>query len=94
MNIEKLAIESGVIHVNDNSTYWTENNAIEVLSKFAEAVIKAQKMRKFQVVIEKCVVYEVEAQDEADAEDVARSIYSRDDFNEPFVAEVREVEND
>ena len=51
-------------------------------------------MRKYQVVIEKCIVYEVEAQDEADAEDVAWSIYSRDDFNEPFVAEVREVEND
>jgi len=42
MNIEKLAIESGVIHVNDNSIYWTENNAVEVLVRFAQAVLKTE----------------------------------------------------
>lgn len=40
MNIEQLAIEAGVIHVDESSTYWTDNNAIEVLEKFAQAVIK------------------------------------------------------
>lgn len=53
MNIEKLAIESGVIYVNDNSTYWTENNAIEVLERFAQAVLRAgrtdiEKLQKAQ----------------------------------------------
>lgn len=42
MNIEQLAIESGVIHVDGTNTYWTDNNAIEVLDKFANAVIKEQ----------------------------------------------------
>ncbi len=49
-------------------------------------------MPKYQVVIEKCIVYEVDAEDQADAEDGAWSLYSRDDFNEPFVAEVLEIE--
>jgi hypothetical protein len=40
MNIEQLAIQAGVIDVTDNSTYWTENNAIEVLDKFAQLVIQ------------------------------------------------------
>ena len=40
MNIEQLAIEAGVIYVDESSTYWTDNNAIEVLDKFAQAVIK------------------------------------------------------
>ena len=40
MNIEQLAIEAGVIYVDESSTYWTDNNAIEVLEKFAQAVIK------------------------------------------------------
>jgi hypothetical protein len=40
MNIERLAIEAGVIYVDENSTYWTENNAIEVLDKFAQLVIQ------------------------------------------------------
>jgi hypothetical protein len=40
MNIEKLAIEAGVIVVDDGFIYWTENDAIEVLEKFAQAVIK------------------------------------------------------
>ena len=42
MNIEQLAIEAGVIYVDGTSTYWTDNNAIEVLDKFAQAVIKEQ----------------------------------------------------
>jgi hypothetical protein len=49
------------------------------------------KMPKYQVVIEKCIVYEVDAEDEADAEDTAWSLYSRDDFNEPVIAEVMEI---
>ena len=55
MNIEKLAIEAGVIHVSedDNSTYWTENNAIEVLERFAQLVLRTkmtdiQKLQKAQ----------------------------------------------
>ena len=40
MNIEKLAIESGVIYADERVTYWTDNNAIEVLYKFAQAVLK------------------------------------------------------
>ena len=43
MNIEQLAIEAGVIYVDEgvlhSSLYWTDNNAIEVLDKFAQAVI-------------------------------------------------------
>ena len=42
MNIKQLAIEAGVIYVEGKNTYWTENNAIEVLEKFANAVIKEQ----------------------------------------------------
>jgi acetyl-CoA carboxylase alpha subunit len=42
MNIKQLAIEAGVIYVDGTSTYWTDNNAIEVLEKFAQAVIKEQ----------------------------------------------------
>lgn len=40
MNIEELAIKAGVIEVSENSTYWTENNAIEVLDTFAQLVIE------------------------------------------------------
>ena len=40
MDIEKLAIESGVIYADERVTYWTDNNAIEVLYKFAQAVLK------------------------------------------------------
>lgn len=39
-DIEQLAIEAGVIEAGDNFTTWTNNNAIEVLEKFAQAVIK------------------------------------------------------
>ena len=43
MNIEQLAIEAGVIYVDEgvlhSSLYWTENNAIEVLEKFAQLVL-------------------------------------------------------
>jgi hypothetical protein len=35
MNIEQLAVQSGVIFVDSKSTYWTENNAIASLDKFA-----------------------------------------------------------
>jgi hypothetical protein len=47
--------------------------------------------KRFQVVIERCVVYEVDAFDEKDAEDLAWGMFSADDLNEPFVAEVAEV---
>jgi hypothetical protein len=50
------------------------------------------KMSKYQVVIERCVVYEVDAFDEKDAEDMAWGRYEDCDLNEPFVAEVLEVE--
>jgi hypothetical protein len=48
-------------------------------------------MRKFQVVIERCAVYEVEALDERDAEDMAWNIHRLDDLGEPFVAEILEI---
>lgn len=41
MNIERMAIDAGVIEVTEDSTYWTESNAIEVLDKFAQLVIQA-----------------------------------------------------
>lgn len=41
MNIERMAIQAGVIEVTEDATYWTENNAIEVLDKFAQLVIQA-----------------------------------------------------
>jgi hypothetical protein len=41
MNIERMAIDAGVIVVEDGKTYWTENNAVEVLDKFAQLVIRA-----------------------------------------------------
>ncbi len=41
MNIEQMAIDAGVIVVENDATYWTENNAIEVLDKFAQLVIQA-----------------------------------------------------
>jgi hypothetical protein len=43
MDIEQLAIQAGVIDITNNSIYWTENNAIEVLDKFAQLVIQAYK---------------------------------------------------
>jgi hypothetical protein len=41
MNIERMAIKAGVIVVEGDKTYWTENDAIEVLDKFAQLVIQA-----------------------------------------------------
>jgi hypothetical protein len=49
-------------------------------------------MKKYQVVIERCAVYEVEAFDEKDAKDLVWNIHRLDDLGEPFVAEVLEVE--
>ena len=40
MDIEKMAIEAGVIYADEQLTYWTDNNAIEVLDRFAQLVIK------------------------------------------------------
>jgi hypothetical protein len=51
------------------------------------------KMPKYQVVIERCVVYEVEAFDKKDAEDLAWGRFNNDDLSDPFVAEVMENEN-
>lgn len=53
-------------------------------------------MARYQVVIERCVVYEVDAYDPTDAEDLAWNMFNPDDLNEPFVAEtllVEEIEN-
>jgi hypothetical protein len=55
--------------------------------------LRRNKMPKYQVVIERCVVYEVEAFDEKDAEDLAWGMFSNDDLNDPFVAETVEIEN-
>jgi hypothetical protein len=49
------------------------------------------KMPKYQVVIERCAVYEVEAFNEKDAEDMAWNIHRLDDLGEPFVAEILEI---
>jgi hypothetical protein len=50
-------------------------------------------MKRYQVVIEKYVIYEVEAHDEVDAEDLAWNLYSSDDIHdcEPLVSEVAEI---
>ena len=48
-------------------------------------------MPRFQVVIERCAIYEVEAFDEKDAEDLAWGLYNPDDLNDAFVADVAEV---
>ena len=37
MNVEQLAIECGVIVADEQTTVWTNNNAIEVLERFGEA---------------------------------------------------------
>jgi len=50
------------------------------------------QMPKYQVVIERCVVYEVDGYDEVDAEDLAWSMFNADDLNDPFVAEVLLIE--
>lgn len=59
-------------------------------------LIKAREIDEtkplFQVVIERCVVYEVRAFDEQDAEDMAWSLYSNDDLSDPFVAESLKIE--
>jgi hypothetical protein len=38
MNIDQMAIEAGVIVVEDGITYWTENDALEVLERFTMLV--------------------------------------------------------
>jgi hypothetical protein len=43
MDIEQLAIQAGVIYSDFQNTYWTKNNAIEVLDKFAQLVIQEYK---------------------------------------------------
>ena len=40
MDIEQLAIKAGVIYVDEKSTYWTNNNAIEVLENFARLILE------------------------------------------------------
>ena len=51
MNIEELAIKAGVIDVVNEDTYWTVNNAIEVLGKFAKLVLveSTERLAKEQV---------------------------------------------
>jgi len=51
-------------------------------------------MKKYQVVIQRHFVYEVDAEDEKDAEDVAWNIYKSDDLCDPIVAEVLEIEDE
>lgn len=48
MDIELIAIQAGVIVVEEDSTYWSENNAIEVLSRFAQLVIQASDLAKIR----------------------------------------------
>jgi hypothetical protein len=50
------------------------------------------KMPRYQVVIERCVVYELDAYDEKDAEDLAWGMFNPDDLNDPFVAETLMIE--
>lgn len=49
-------------------------------------------MPRYQVVIERCVVYEMDAHDERDAEDLAWNMFNTDDLNDPFIAEVLLIE--
>ena len=49
-DIEKLAVEAGILYVDDSSTIWqTKNNAIEVLDKFAQLVIEQYKHQTKEV---------------------------------------------
>lgn len=49
-------------------------------------------MPRYQVVIERCAVYEVDAYDERDAEDMAWGMYEECDLNDPFIAETLKLE--
>lgn len=40
MDIKKLAVKSGVIVVEGDDIFWTENDAVEVLTKFAQEIIR------------------------------------------------------
>ena len=52
MNIEKLAIESGVIYADGCTTYWTENNAVEVLDRFSKLVIREYTNERSHIMID------------------------------------------
>lgn len=49
-------------------------------------------MKNYQIVITKHVVYEIEAENEAEAQEIAFSRLEPDDFSEPLIAEVLEVD--
>lgn len=49
-------------------------------------------MPKFQVVIERHVVYEIDAADQLDAENQAWDIYTGDDLSDPVTAEILQIE--
>jgi len=40
MNIEQMAIDAGVIVVEGDNTYWTENDDIEVFEQFTRLVLE------------------------------------------------------
>ena len=52
MNIEKLAIESGVIYADVCTTYWTENNAVEVLDRFSKLVIREYISERSHIMVD------------------------------------------
>ena len=52
MNIEKLAIESGVIYADGCTTYWTENNAVEVLDRFSKLVIREYTNERSHIMVD------------------------------------------
>lgn len=46
MDIKQMAIEAGVIYITEEGLYWTENDAIQALDRFAKVVIEKVQQEK------------------------------------------------
>lgn len=51
-------------------------------------------MKTYEVIIQRHVVYMVNAENEIDAQDAAWDIYSSDDLSDPLIAEVSEMQSE
>jgi hypothetical protein len=38
-DIKRMAIEAGVIFYEDENLFWTENDAVEALTRFAQLIV-------------------------------------------------------
>ena len=95
MDIEKLAIDAGVLYVDEKDTHYiSDNNAIEALYKFAQLVLKDAErkanMKKFSVLITTSFdgYVTIEASDAEEAKAKAMDMVESGEFNaldfEPF----------